>query len=110
MSYDVTFHYPGTTYPADVWRNYTSNVSGMWTKALGGTISLGELIDQKGERNADLIPHLAAAIARMTANPDEYRAMNPANGWGDYEGALAFLEWMLAMCEAVPEGNVDVWR
>lgn len=107
----MTFGYPASMplYPDEQWRNYTSNVSPMWAKALGGE-SLGDLIDRLGGRNADLIPHLDLAVRRMRATPALYRAMNPRNGWGDYAGALKYLVWMRDMCRAVPEGNVVVWR
>ncbi len=107
MSYDVTFSHP-KNYPAETWRNYTSNVSPMWTEAMVGN-NLGDLIEA-AETNADLIPMLRLGIANMEDHPDRFRAMNPRNGWGDYEGALAYLRWMLAMCEAVPGGNVEVSR
>lgn len=107
MSYDVTFGYP-KNYPEETWRNYTSNVAPMWRDALGD--DLGGLIDTLGNRNADLIPFLELGVAQMETYPDRYRAMNPANEWGDYSGALAYLRWMLEMCRAVPDGNVSVWR
>lgn len=113
MSYDVTFGYPGPNhaaeYPNDVWRNYTSNVSGMWSKALGGE-TLGDLIEAKGKRNADLVEPLTVAVAEMKEAPEFFREMNPSNGWGSYEGALDYLVWMLEMCRAVPDGWVEVWR
>ena len=110
MSYDVTFGYPEDDpgYPEDQWRNYTSNVSQMWRAALGE--DLGELIDRCGGCNADLTRWLDLGVTRMENDPDYYRAMNPENGWGDYEGALAYFRWMLAMCQAVPRGHVSVWR
>jgi hypothetical protein len=108
VSYDVTFGYAGPEYPEDQWRNYTSNVSAMWADAMGA--NLGDLIDEHGSRNADLIPWLERGVKAMEDFPDHYRDMNPENGWGDYTGALAYLRWMLAMCRAVPEGTVRVWR
>jgi hypothetical protein len=112
VSYDVTFGYPGprhlNTYPDDTDRNYTSNVSQMWAKALGD--DLGDLINRLGERNGALTPILRAGVEAMEADPGAYQTMEPENGWGTYEGALAYLRWMLAMCDAVPEGWVEVWR
>lgn len=110
MSYDITFGPPPGVpiYPEDTWRNYTSNVSPMWAAALGGE-TLGDRID-RAVVNEDLIEPLRGAIAAMKADPELYRGMNPANGWGDYDGALQFLVWMLANCEAVPMGTCSVWR
>lgn len=106
MSYDVTFEVPGDH--VDGWRNYTSNVSPMWTKAMGA--NLGDLIDQWGYRCANLLPHLRLGIAVMKAYPEPFKAMNPSNGWGDYDGALGYLEWMAAMCCEWPDVKVTVWR
>lgn len=112
MSYDVTFY-------ADVggkesaplvggWRNYTANVSGMWFDAIGEP-GLGELLDP--EPVAEIIlPQIEKGILNMRANPEKYRAMNPANGWGDYEGALAYLEWIAEGCRQWPKSRVHVWR
>lgn len=61
-------------------------------------------------RAADLIEPLYAAITRMRADPDTYRAMNPENGWGNYEGALEFLEEILAACKRLPNAIVRNWH
>jgi hypothetical protein len=108
VSYDVTFGYAGPEYSDQQERNYTSNVAPMWHEALGE--SLGDLIERCGKRNADLIEPLARAVAAMEADAPKYQAMNPSNGWGHYDGALAYLRWMLTMCRDVPEGKVEVWR
>lgn len=38
------------------------------------------------------IPTLKAMIKQLKDNPEHYKQMNPDNGWGDYEGAIKFLE------------------
>lgn len=102
MSYDVHFG-PWISEPS---RNYTSNVAPMWEAALG--VGLGELIIDKGQRAGDMLATLEAGVAAMKADPDRFRAMEPANGWGDFEGALAYLEWMAANCREWPEQPVEV--
>ena len=104
MSYDVTFG-PTIEEPS---RNYTSNVSGMWADAIGE--NLGDLIERLGKRAGDILPALERGIAAMEADPDKYRAMNPANGWGDYDGALAYLRWMRDNCRDWPETSCTVSR
>lgn len=111
MSYDVYF-------TADVGgpetvsldsRNYTSNVSGMWRTALGGVDSLGELLDKRPKAR-DIEPRIRQAIAEMMESPGVFRAMEPPNGWGDYEGALDFLVWIADRCREMPDVTVEVWR
>jgi len=51
---------------------------------------------------------IARAVERMEADPDTYRAMNPPNGWGDYEGALAFLRRLAEACAEHPRATVRV--
>lgn len=49
---------------------------------------------------------LTAVIEQLKADPEHYRAMNPANGWGDYDGLLKTL---CAMRDAVPMEEPSVW-
>jgi len=41
---------------------------------------------------------LKSVADELRRAPDKYRAMNPPNGWGNYEGALAFLDGLAADC------------
>lgn len=111
MSYDVYVYFPAAIDPeaeAVAWEgNYTSNVSRMWRMALGH--NLGTLIDTLLFAST-VQPILAEGIERMRANPDEYRALNPENGWGNYEGALAFLEGIERACRNYPTARVRASR
>lgn len=136
MSYDVSFEIDtGGGEPVDVaWRNYTSNVSGMWTKALAlpekpwtrdGEQVIGSRPDghggytkvpmfNHGVRLLDGAPAsevagiLASAVERMAGNPGDYLPMNPPNGWGDYDGALDFLRWMAETAATHPKTRIRV--
>lgn len=110
MSYDISLYLdvdtggpePLTVCVADV-GNYTVNVARMWTDALGH--SLGDL----KEKNAgDSLPALTAAVVRMTVTPEHYRAMEPSNGWGDYEGALAYLTALRDACVVHPKATIHI--
>ena len=57
-------------------------------------------------RKAYLI--LIGAISRMKARPDDFRALNPPNGWGTYEGAVEFLERLARACEELPDWTIVV--
>lgn len=108
MSYDLDLRIDtGGEHPVTVHDvgNYTSNVSGMWTKALGFPLA-----DLDGRLAADAIPDLRRAAWAMANNPDTYRAMNPENGWGDYEGARDYLVQLLEGCLAHPKTTIGVSR
>lgn len=85
--------------------NYTSNVSGMWQKALGYPIS-----EIYGFKASKCVKELTRAIKAMKDNPDEYRIMNPKNGWGNYEGALRVLEEMLRNCKENPRCKLFIFN
>lgn len=115
MSYDVYFEID--TGPDDVaevdWRNYTSNVSSMWSRALeavGATFPLGILIEETPAAT-DLGPIVAKAADYMrTSGRESFADLEPRNGWGDYAGALSFLDWLAAGCERHPACRVRVSR
>ncbi len=52
--------------------------------------------------------HLGASIRKMQDDPDKFRAMNPENGWGNYEGAIRFLEKILEACIEAPKASVCI--
>jgi len=61
-------------------------------------------------RARDLVEILRAGVARLRADPVKYRARNPDNGWGTYEGLIRFTEDYLSACEANPDAVVEVSR
>jgi hypothetical protein len=110
MSYDIWLEIDaGGAEPVSVFDvgNYTGNVSPMWYKALG--FSLGDL---HGKLAGDCIEVLERALAHMKdpANLDEYLAMNPPNGWGNYEGAFGYLATLLEGCRICPKATIHIWR
>lgn len=86
--------------------NMTSNVACMW-RAAGLDLGLwcydGPLA---GSRAAELVAHLDIAIANMTRDPATYIAMEPANKWGSYRGALWFLKGLRGACLEYPNAQV----
>jgi len=83
--------------------NYTSNVAGMWARALGR-----RLYELGGMNAADALPLLEAAVCAMRADPDGYRELDPANGWGRYEGALEYLDRLRGACARHPKTQIRV--
>jgi hypothetical protein len=83
----------GGAEPARVWDgwNCTWNVTPMWRAALPSGQTLGVFLE--GKTAAEALPDLriavaAMAVAAMEDSPAKYRAMEPENGWGSYQGAL----------------------
>ncbi|NUR38796.1 MAG: hypothetical protein HOV73_01750 [Streptomyces sp.] len=111
MSYDIDLYAtidtghadgPMTITIAEV-GNYTSNVSGMWADAIGH-----RLFELNGRTAGDALEQLTEAVARMRATPDHYRAMEPANGWGNYDGALQYLDRLRDACESHPKTTIRI--
>jgi hypothetical protein len=57
-----------------------------------------------------LIYPLRDAIAAMKADPARFKAHNPENGWGTYDGFLKALGEILAACEESPGASIRVTR
>ncbi len=110
MSYDISMWIdtggPEPAYVCEI-GNYTSNVSGMWWKALG--YGLGDI---NGKTGAEVKDDIIRAIDNIQ-NPEtrhEYRGMNPENGWGDVAGAQKYLQEVLKGCEMHPKATFRVSR
>lgn len=83
--------------------NYTYNVSDMYVKAMGKSLS-----DLHGKKAKDVIPLLKTGVKAMLTDPIEMKKLSPENGWGDYDGALEYLQGILKACEENPECIVRV--
>ncbi len=87
--------------------NYTSNCSRMWDEA-GCALRDWAYDKAAGRTAATLIEPLRTAIRAMEENPERFRAMEPDNKWGSYEGAMEFLRSILSACEQYPEALIYV--
>lgn len=85
--------------------NYTSNVYKMYRKAFKSENGIKELIDKKADYATIILPDV---IKDMEDNAEEYKALNPSNGWGDYEGALAYLKTILKWCIIHPNCTIKI--
>jgi len=94
MSYWCGFE--DTTDPALDSINMTSNVAPMWR--LAGA----DLAAMKGKAAKEVRVILATAVRNMLAEPEKYKALNPGNGWGDYESCVMYLAKL-----AIMAGEVD---
>lgn len=111
MSYDIWLEVDtGGDEPArlvDVHWNYTSNVAPMWRLAMPDTDGLAGL---HGMQAGEAAKVLHIGIAHMENEPAPYRALNPANGWGDFDGQLERLRELREWCRKHPRAKVAIWR
>lgn len=85
--------------------NITYNLSDMYYKAIDKDKGLRKLNNMSCK---EALPIINDGIADMLNNADEYRKLNPTNGWGTYEGLLARLQEMRNCCESNPDGIIRV--
>lgn len=111
MSYWVSLvrNLGGQEYEVAEVGDYTSNVSGMWRRALEYAGHCDGLQGLDGKvADADLVIVLTDAVRHMRTCSNEFIAMEPANGWGSADGALKYLETLLLMCRLHPLAIVRV--
>jgi len=51
----------------------------------------------------------AKVLDALSADPAMYKAMNPANGWGDYDGAVKVLTALVEACADYPDAKIGGW-
>lgn len=57
-----------------------------------------------------LIEPLRNGLKLLKDNPEKFKALNPPNGWGNYERFVSFVSEYLAACEKFPEANICISR
>lgn len=57
-----------------------------------------------------LIEPLTAGLMLLKSDPECFKTYNPSNGWGTYEGLIAFIEEYLEACKRYPMATVSVSR
>jgi hypothetical protein len=58
----------------------------------------------------ELIGVLKFGLGLLESDPERFKKLNPANGWGTYQGLVDFVKKYLAACENWPEATIDVSR
>jgi len=61
-----------------------------------------------GKAAREVAEILMRTLAAFNADPAKFKAMNPANGWGDFDGARRFAMTVLDACHAAPNATVRV--
>lgn len=90
-------------------RNITHNL-GCMAKAAGVYQHLWRPEELKLMKAGELVEPLRAGLRCLQSDPAKFKALNPSNGWGDYEGLVAFVRAYLAACEDYPQSNIEVSR
>lgn len=83
--------------------NYTYNCSKMLWEA--ADTSLSALHGKPVEEVAQV---LSKGVAVMRADPARFQAMNPENGWGDYDSWLDYLDRIIDACQRYPGAVLEV--
>ena len=91
------------------WKNITHNLSQMADQA-GIYQHLWEPQELDITKANQLIEPLKEGLVRLRAEPDRFKKFNPKNGWGCYEGLIAFVEDYLKACIENPGAIVRVIR
>lgn len=86
-------------------KNITHNVSRMWREA--GCYEA--LYKSEGDRAKDHLEAVQKAITAMLGDPQKYKAMEPDNGWGDYRGAVEWLQEVRDAMEQYPLARIHVF-
>lgn len=84
--------------------NITYNVCSMFYKALGGEGLKG----LRGMTGEEALSILTKGLVSMLEEKDEYKKLNPPNGWGSYEGAFEFLKNLKDACERHPKAKIAI--
>lgn len=86
---------------------HTYNLSPMWR--LAGVFENHPIDDLHGERAATIGIRAAKGLLRAVSKPAEFKALNPSNGWGDYEGFVKVLTRLAIDCAEEPEAIAHVY-
>jgi hypothetical protein len=107
VSYDISlspYRMGDTTVRPVLDWNYTYNIRPMTEKA-----GLRSLTDLHNLLASEALPIIASVIEAMEADPEDFRALNPANGWGDYDTLLERLHDLRDELATHPAAIVSVW-
>ncbi len=85
--------------------NVTYNLSDMYYKAIDKEKGYYKLHEMECK---DALPIIKNAIKDLEAKPDEYKKLNPKNGWGTYEGLLRGLKDLEFIAAENPDAIIEV--
>lgn len=101
MSWGIEIETPNDV--VEIVEGHTYNLSAMWR--LAGVFE-GSSNELDGLRSGVLGDRAARGLLRAVTKPDEFRKLNPENGWGDFEGFIKILTRTAITCAENPDGIV----
>jgi hypothetical protein len=109
--------YPGrepvTIDRTDVNEVYSANITHNLNK-MAGEAGIYEALWRPEEigitKAGQLIEPLEKGLALMESDPGRFKAFNPKNGWGSYDGFVPWVEKYLSACREYPDADVCVSR
>jgi hypothetical protein len=105
----VTVQYENETTEDVFHGNITHNLNKMASQA--GIYDCLWRPDEIGITEASqIIEPLRQGYRQLLDRPEHFKQFNPLNGWGDYDGFIAFVANYLAACNAYPEAKVMASR
>lgn len=87
----------------DAWFNYTHNLAPMLREA--GYPGWQALNGAPASESGGMLRKVADTLR---ADPERFKALNPPNGWGSYEGAISVMERMADACARHPRAHWSV--
>lgn len=104
MSYDVHLEDERGETVGELDANCTWNIRPMIVAASGGTGPA----EWDGMVARDVALTCGNVISAFQADPAKFRAMNPANGWGSFEGCRRFIREIEDACIDYPDAILRV--
>jgi hypothetical protein len=101
MGYRITFECPTCNSYSDG-IGLTFNLAPMWELA---GLNFDTLNGKDATHCASV---LADALSALRRDPEKYKALNPKNGWGSYDGLIYALERLLDEAKSKPHGKLVV--
>jgi hypothetical protein len=105
----------------DVWLTYNEEEEGVFDYNI--THNLGRMASEAGiyqhlwrpeelgiTKASQLIEPLRTGLAVLLADPEKFKAFNPENGWGNYDGLVNFVLAYLRACQKYPDATIGVSR
>lgn len=102
----ITHDADGNELVVEVVDGHTYNLAPMWRKALPDVLGDGSTSKLDGWNCGNLLSHLRAGVVDAVEHDDEYRALDPENGWGDFNGFVEIFSRFWRLCAKHPSGTV----
>lgn len=85
----------------EVFDGHTYNLTPMWR--LAGVFNASRDLD--GQTARSILTRAVEGLSRAVQFPEQFRSLNPENGWGDYEGFVEMLTLLAIRCAENPNAK-----